>query len=60
MMVEQTRRTASLQKAIRDLQQERDATATRLLTIDSFDSSLDRVSEGELKASVGSLNNALT
>jgi hypothetical protein len=49
----------SLKNQVGSLKAERDRKAARDLTVDSFDNSLDQVSEGQVKSAVETLNNNL-
>jgi hypothetical protein len=59
MMEEHAQRVKEFERTISALQCEKSLIAARDLTIDSFDSSLDRVSEGDLRAGVEGLNNSI-
>jgi chromosome segregation ATPase len=59
ILSQQSHKTAALQRTVSSLQGEKDATAARLLTVDTLDYTLDRVSEGELRTAVESLNSVI-
>jgi hypothetical protein len=52
-------RCQDLERKIESLIQERDATAAQQLTINTFDNSLDRVSEGHIVGEVEALNTSM-
>jgi predicted phage tail protein len=53
------REVTKLKKKIASLITERDQKAARDLTVDSFDDSLDQVSEGQIKSAVDAMNNTI-
>jgi hypothetical protein len=59
MVAEYTQKTKNLQRTISTLQREKSLSAARDLTIDSFDNSIDRVSEGDLRLGVQGLNSSI-
>jgi hypothetical protein len=54
-----TKRCQYLEQKVENLIQERNAAAAQRLTINTFDSSLDKVSEGHLVGEVEALNNSI-
>jgi hypothetical protein len=59
MVKKHAQRMEALQRTVSDFQREQHLVAARDLTIDTFDSSLDRVSEGDLRAGVEGLNSSI-
>jgi hypothetical protein len=56
----ETKRCQDLERKVERLIQERNATAAQQLTINTFDSSLDRVSEGHIVGEVEALNTSIS
>jgi hypothetical protein len=55
----ETQRRQYLERKVETLKQERNVTAAQQLTINAFDSSLDRVSEGHIVGEVEALNGSI-
>jgi hypothetical protein len=56
----EVRKHEELKKTVESFIQERNAAAAQQLTVNTFDSSLDRVSEGQLVGDVEALNNSIS